>query len=228
MDKSAKSVRKDWLLIQKLIEKNRKVLDIGCGEGELIENLNKNKQSDTKGLEINGEYVRKAISKGLVVIQGDAEKDLYQYDDESFDYVILSQTLQAMYSPKSVLLEMLRIGGKVIVSFPNFGHWKIRLKLLATGRMPITEKLPYSWYETPNIHFFTIKDFQEMCMDSNIFIEKSIGISESGRQFEINEKSLLSNLIVNEAIFLLSKSGIEPIKIKSKTLVSSGSQAIQV
>ena len=133
------SIRKDWELIQTLIENNRKVLDIGCGEGELIKKLIINKNAETRGLELNGALVRKGLSFGLIIIQGDAEKDLDQYSNESFDYAILSQTLQAMYNPKKVLLEMLRISGKVIVSFPNFGHWKIRMKLFTSGKMPITK-----------------------------------------------------------------------------------------
>jgi len=220
------SIRKDWELIQTLIENNRKVLDIGCGEGELINNLEKNKNSDARGIDFNGNLVRNALSQGLCVVQGDAEKDLNQYSDESFDYVILSQTLQAMYNPKKVLLEMLRIGGKVIVSFPNFGHWKIRAKLLLFGRMPITKDLPYSWYETPNIHFFTLKDFQEMCKESKINIEKSIGLTNQNKQFEITNNSYFPNLIVNEAIFLLSKRTFEPIKIKSKQKIFTNPKII--
>ena len=121
-------------------------------------------------LEINPELARKAIAEGLNVTQGNAEKDLDQYSNQSFDYVILSQTLQAMIKPKDMLLELLRIGGKAIVSFPNFGHWKIRLQLLFYGKMPVTKGLPYAWYETPNIHFFTIKDFKDLCEKSNIII----------------------------------------------------------
>ena len=215
MNSAQKSIRKDLELIQTLIENNRKVLDIGCGEGELINKLKINKNADTRGLEVNGEFVRNALSNGLCVVQGNAEHDLDQYNNESFDYVILSQTLQAMYNPKKILLEMLRIGGKVIVSFPNFGYWSIRLKLLTSGRMPVTKNLPYSWYDTPNIHFFTLKDFQEMCLESNIFIEKSIGLSNSGKQFDINV-NLFANLFTYEAIFLLSKKTVEPTKIKSK------------
>ena len=221
------SIRKDWELIQTLIENNRKVLDIGCGEGELISKLEKNKNSDARGIDFNGNLVRNALSQGLCVVQGDAEKDLNQYSDESFDYVILSQTLQAMYNPKKVLLEMLRIGEKVIVSFPNFGHWKIRAKLLLFGRMPITKDLPYSWYETPNIHFFTLKDFQEMCRESNIFIEKSVGLTESGRQFKI-ENALFANLFTKEAIFLLSKRKPEPIKLKTKKFIPSSKMATSI
>ena len=222
-----KSIRKDWELIQTLIEDNKKVLDIGCGAGELINKLEINKNSDARGIEVNGNLVRSALSLGISVVQGDAEKDLYQYSNESFDYVILSQTLQAMYNPRKVLLEMLRIGNKVVVSFPNFGHWKIRTKLLISGRMPVTKDLPYNWYDTPNIHFFTLKDFQKMCEKESIFIEKSIGLTEYGKQFEINH-SLYANLYTNEAIFLLTKKTVEPIKLKTKKLAPSTSRAATI
>ena len=170
--------------------------------------------------------VRNAIGTGLSVVQGNAEKDLSQYCDQSFDYVILSQTLQAMYNPKQVLNELLRIGVKAIVSFPNFGHWRIRAQLLFKGKMPVTHELPYAWYDTPNIHFFTLKDFLEMCRMSNIFIERSIGLTSQGRQFEITSHTLTSNLITNEAIFLLSRKKYEPIKIKTKQKIFSGSAVI--
>ena len=160
--------------------------------------------------------VRIAISDGLSVVQGNAEMDLNQYSKSSFDYVILSQTLQAMMKPKEILEELLRIGSKAIVSFPNFGHWKIRLQLMFKGQMPITEGLPYTWYETPNIHFFTIKDFQKLCNDSKILIEKSIGLSSKGKQFNIYQNTLGVNFFTSEAIFLLSHQNFEPIKIHSK------------
>jgi methionine biosynthesis protein MetW len=220
------SIRKDWNLIESLIDYNSTILDIGCGEGGLVLQLKKNKRADTRGLEIDGNLVRNAISEGISVVQGNAEDDLYQYSDSSFDYVILSQTLQAMYDPKFVLLELLRIGAKAIVSFPNFGHWKVRLQLLFKGKMPVTEGLPYTWYETPNIHFFTLKDFEEMCKISNINIERSIGLTIRGKQFEINNNSPVANLITNEAIFLLSKKTFEPIKIKSKQKALSSSAII--
>jgi len=210
------SLRKDWTLIESLIANNSRVLDIGCGEGGLIYQLQNNIIAKTNGIEVNGDLARKAIASGFNVIQGDAEKDLDQYSNQSFDYVILSQTLQAMIKPKDVLQQLLRIGEKAIVSFPNFGHWKIRMQLLLSGRMPVTKDLPYAWYETPNIHFFTIKDFQDLCDKSNIFIEKGIGLTSSGKQFEINSGISSANLFTSEAIFLLSYKNYDPIKIKSR------------
>ena len=209
------SIRKDWRLIESFINPHSRILDIGCGKGELIEQLEKNIYAKTHGIELNPDLNRKAIAKGLSVVQGNAEKDLSQYANQSFDYVILSQTLQAMVKPKEVLLELLRIGSKAIVSFPNFGHWKIRLQLLLTGKMPVTESLPYAWYDTPNIHFFTIQDFQNLCVDLNIVIEKSIGLSTKGKQFDILPGLSGANLFTHEAIFLLSYRTYEPIKLKS-------------
>ena len=213
---NAISIRKDWKLIESLINKKSKVLDIGCGEGGLIAQLEKNIQAKTNGIEVNAELTRKAIANGFNVVQGNAEEDLFQYSNQSFDYVILSQTLQAMIKPKNVLLELLRIGGKAIVSFPNFGHWRIRLQLLLTGKMPITKGLPYAWYETPNIHFFTIKDFQNLCKASNIIIEKSIALTGKGRQYDISSGISGANLFTSEAIFLLSYQNFQSIKIQSK------------
>ena len=213
---SKNSIRNDWKLIESLIDPKSTVLDIGCGEGGLIKQLETNIQSDTRGLEIEPELARKAIKGGLNVVQGNAEHDLNQYSNQSFDYVILSQTLQAMLKPRDVLNELLRIGAKAIVSFPNFGHWKIRFQLLLRGRSPITEGLPYTWYETPNFHFFTIKDFQDLCRKSNIIIEKSIGLNSNGKQFDLDQKVFSFNLVTSEAIFLLSRQKFEPIKIQSK------------
>ncbi|SVB33112.1 uncharacterized protein METZ01_LOCUS185966 [marine metagenome] len=206
-------------MIESLIDSHSRILDIGCGEGELIEQLENNIYAKTYGIELNPNLARKAITKGFRVVQGNAEKDLSQYANQSFDYVILSQTLQAMVKPKEVLLELLRIGSKAIVSFPNFGHWKIRLQLLLTGKMPVTESLPYAWYDTPNIHFFTIQDFQNLCVDLNIVIEKSIGLSTKGKQFDIPLGISGANLFTHEAIFLLSYRTYEPIKLKSSKKV---------
>jgi|TARA_B100000945_G_scaffold282471_1_gene250892 methionine biosynthesis protein MetW len=209
------SIRKDWKLIETLIQENRKILDIGCGDGKLMEQLENNLNSITHGIELNRELALDAIARGFNVIHGDAENDLSQYSNRSFDYVILSQTLQAMMKPKEILSELLRIGSKAIVSFPNFGHWKIRFQLLISGRMPVTESLPYTWYDTPNIHFFTIKDFLKLCHDMNIVIEKSIGLTSKGKQFDISESISGVNFFTHEAIFLLSYKNFEPIKMKS-------------
>ena len=211
-----KSIRKDWDLIESLINERSRVLDVGCGEGDLIQQLEKNLQANVHGVEKDQELALKGIAKGVNITHGDAERDLFQYANQSFDYVILSQTLQAMIEPKKILTELLRVGSKAIVSFPNFGHWKIRLQLLIMGKMPITEGLPYSWYNTPNIHFFTLKDFENLCKEMNIVIERSIGLTSKGKQFLINNSILPANMITNEAIFLLSYKNFEPIKIKSK------------
>ncbi len=209
------SIRKDWRLIESLVDPYSRVLDIGCGEGALIEQLEKNIYAKTHGIELNSELAQKAIARGFSVVQGNAEKDLQQYANQSFDYVILSQTLQAMVKPKDILIELLRVGSKAIVSFPNFGFWKIRLQLLFSGKMPVTESLPYAWYDTPNIHFFTIHDFQSLCVDLNIVIEKSIGLTTKGKQFDIPLGLSGANLFTHEAIFLLSYRTFEPIKLQS-------------
>ena len=220
------SIRKDWDLIESLIRDNSRVLDIGCGEGDLVQQLKKNISAKVHGIEKNQELALKAIARGLSVTHGDAEKDLSQYSNQSFDYVILSQTLQAMIEPKKILSELLRVGSKAIVSFPNFGHWKIRLQLLLKGKMPITEGLPYSWYDTPNIHFFTLKDFENLCNEMNIVIEKSIGLTSKGKQFSISESLTGVNFFTHEAIFLLSYKNYAPIKIKSSKKVFNKNSVI--
>ena len=220
------SIRKDWSLIETLIEEDRRILDIGCGDAKLMRQLENNIKASTHGIEINRDLALQAISNGFNVVHGNAENDLSQYSNNSFDYVILSQTLQAMIKPKEILSELLRIGSKAIVSFPNFGHWKIRLQLLVSGRMPVTDTLPYTWYETPNIHFFTIKDFLSLCSEMNIVVEKSIGLTSKGRQFNISESKMGVNLFTHEAIFLLSYKKFEPIKIKASRKVFSKNSAI--
>ncbi len=223
---SIKSIRKDWDLIESLISAKSRILDVGCGEGDLIQQFKENLKANVHGIEKSQDLAIKGIAKGLNITHGDAEKDLFQYANQSFDYVILSQTLQAMMDPKKILIELLRVGSKAIVSFPNFGHWKIRLQLLLWGKMPITEGLPYSWYDTPNIHFFTLKDFENLCNEMNIVIEKSIGLTNKGKQFSINSSILPANIITHEAIFLLSYKNFEPIKIKSKNKLFVKNSAI--
>ena len=220
------SIRKDWDLIESLIREKSRILDIGCGEGNLIQQLEKNLEAHVHGIEKSQDMALKGIAKGLNITHGNAEKDLSQYANQSFDYVILSQTLQAMIEPKKILTELLRVGSKAIVSFPNFGHWKIRLQLLLWGKMPITEGLPYTWYDTPNIHFFTLKDFENLCKEMNIVIENSIGLTNKGKQFSINDSLLPANIITHEAIFLLSYKNFEPIKIKSTNKIFAKKSAI--
>jgi len=163
-------MKKEFNIIAKLVEKNAKVLDVGCGDGELMKFINENITNDIRGLEISKSNVQKCIERGLTVIEGDAEKDLRQFPKSSFDYVILSQTLQAFLNPENVIAELLRVGKKAIVTIPNFGYWKVRLHLLFKGTMPITKNLPNEWYNTPNLHMCTIKDFVNYCKKKNIKI----------------------------------------------------------
>ena len=156
-------MKKEFNVISQIIQNNKRVLDIGCGDGTLMQYLKFNQQNDVRGLEPQKNLVQKCIAKGLSVIEGDAEKELVQFPDKSFDYVVLSQTLQAFLSPEDVLKQLLRIGKQTIVSIPNFGYWKVRLHLLFKGTMPITKNLPNEWYNTPNLHMCTIKDFFNFC-----------------------------------------------------------------
>ena len=166
-------MKKEFNIISKLISKNSKVLDVGCGDGELMKYIYENITNDIRGLELSKHNVQKCIEKGLTVIEGDAEKDLKQFPESSFDYVILSQTLQAFLDPENVINELLRVGKKAIVTIPNFGYWKVRIHLLFQGTMPITENLPNEWYDTPNLHMCTIKDFVNYCKKKNIKINSS-------------------------------------------------------
>ena len=172
-------MKKEFKVIADLLPKNSRVLDVGCGDGSLMNFLVKEKNIETRGLELDQNNVQDCLNKGLTVIQGDAETELYQFPKKSFDYVVLSQTLQAFYKPDKVLNELLRIGKSVIVSIPNFGYWKVRTSLLLFGKMPVTKTLPNFWYNTPNLHMCTIKDLFNYCSDNNISIKKVIGVNEN-------------------------------------------------
>jgi len=197
-------MKKEFKVIASLLPNNIRVLDVGCGDGSLMDLLIKEKNIKARGLEINKENVKKCISKGLSVIEGNAETELHQFPDQSFDFAVLSQTLQAFYSPENVLKDLLRIGKSVIVSIPNFGYWKVRISLLVFGSMPITKTLPDTWYNTPNLHLCTIKDLFKFCLEKNINMDKIVGINKK-KTSEIRKSNLeLKNLFSELGIFLLS------------------------
>ena len=198
-------MKEEFKVISKLIDERSRVLDVGCGDGILMEYLSKNKIVDVRGLEISKEKVKKCLSNGLAVVEGNAEYDLKQFPDLSFDFVILSQTLQAFMSPENVIKDLLRVGKKVIVSIPNFGHWKIRLDLLFKGEMPITKNLPYEWYNTPNLHMCTIQDFYNFCNNKGINIFKTISLNGQKTSKITSSNLKFKNLISELGIFLLEK-----------------------
>ena len=198
-------MKEEFKVISELIDEQSRVLDVGCGDGILMEYLLKNKVVDVRGLEISKEKVKKCLSNGLAVVEGDAEYDLKQFPDLSFDYVILSQTLQAFMSPENVIKDLLRVGKKVIVTIPNFGHWKVRLDLLFKGEMPITKNLPYEWYNTPNLHMCTIQDFYNFCNNKGINIFKTISLNGQKTSKITSSNLKFKNLISELGIFLLEK-----------------------
>ena len=198
-------MKEEFKVISKLIDERSRVLDVGCGDGILMEYLSKNKVVDVRGLEISKEKVKKCLSNGLAVVEGNAEYDLKQFPDLSFDYVILSQTLQAFMSPENVIKDLLRVGKKVIVTIPNFGHWKIRVDLLFKGEMPITKNLPYEWYNTPNLHMCTIQDFYNFCNNKGINIFKTISLNGQKTSKITSSNLKFKNLISELGIFLLEK-----------------------
>ena len=196
-------MKQEFKIISDLIEKNTRVLDVGCGDGILMEYLKHDKEIDIRGIEISKDNVQKCLSKGLTVIEGDAEKDLLQFPDSSFDFVILSQTLQAFLNPEIVIKELLRVGKKAIVTIPNFGFWKVRLHLLIKGTMPITKNLPDEWYNTPNLHMCTIKDFYNFCENRKIKLGKS-SVLHNKKISSINKLNLnIKNLSAELGIFLI-------------------------
>ena len=199
------SLRPDHFLIAEMVATGSRVLDVGCGDGALLQLLAEEKAVDARGVEIEREKVNACVARGLSVIQGDADNDLADYPDDAFDYTILSLTIQATHRPRTVLENLLRIGRRAIVSFPNFGHWKCRTALLWNGRMPITENLPESWYETPNAHLCTIRDFADLVKAANAEVEDAFSFNARGKRLGIKQSLWLQNLLGEKAVFLLKR-----------------------
>jgi len=196
--------RTDHILVAEMVAPGSRVLDVGCGEGDLLRLL-ESRGVDGRGIELSREGVNRCVAKGLAVIQGDADTDLSNYPDDSFDYVILSQTLQATRQPRVVLENLLRIGRHAIVSFPNFGYWRMRMQLLVRGQMPRTENLPATWYDTPNIHFCTIKDFVQLCDEINVKMERAVALDSYARPLRLNAPWWFWNMFGEQGVFLLSR-----------------------
>ena len=198
-------MKSEYKIIADIIKENSRVLDVGCDDGSLMEFLKENKHVDIRGIEISKEKVQTCISKGLTVIEGDAEFDLKQFPNNSFDYVVLGQTLQAFINPEIVIKELLRVGNKAIVTIPNFGHWKVRLNLLIRGTMPVTKSLPNEWYNTPNIHMCTIKDFVKFSKTINFKIFKSLALANKNVSNIKSSNLFFKNLFSELGIFLIEK-----------------------
>lgn len=197
-------LRADLQLIADMIEKDTRVLDVGCGDGALLEHLMLAKRVDARGVEISQAGVNACVARGLSVIHGDADKDLKDYPSDAFDYVILSQTIQATVNPKDVMEEMTRIGKNVIVSLPNFGHWRVRLQLALSGRMPVTHALEEPWYSTANIHLCSIKDFISLVHNIGAEVDRAIAVNSKGGARDFIGGDSFANLYAEEAVFLVS------------------------
>ena len=197
-------LRPSLKVIADLVPFGSKVLDIGCGDGELLAWLANEKTIDGRGLELSQAGVNASIARGVAVVQGDADTDLKHYPDKAYDYVILSQTLQTMKNPKEVLENLVRIGHHAIVSVPNFGYWKNRAYLTFFGRMPVTQTLSYQWFDTPNIHFCTLSDFVELCEQMDITIEKRVYVDSAGKTSHFTGRGFLANLFGEEGVFMIN------------------------
>jgi methionine biosynthesis protein MetW len=198
-------IRADLRLVADLVAPGTRALDVGCGDGSLLHYLGQFKEVDGRGLEIRQERVNASVSRGLSVVQGNAETDLKNYPSQAFDYVILSQTLQAIHDPRGVLDELLRIGKHAIVSFTNFGYWRFRLHLAFSGRMPVTDSKAHEWFDTPNIHLCTIRDFVALCDSLGITVERCFSVRRGGQTREVPPSSALANLIGEQAVVLLAR-----------------------
>ncbi|HXP29811.1 MAG TPA: methionine biosynthesis protein MetW [Stellaceae bacterium] len=203
---TSSELRADLRLVASMVEPGSRVLDVGCGDGELLSYLVHHKGVDGRGMELSQSGVNACVRHGLSVIQGDADNDLEAYPSDAFDYAVLSQTLPATRNPRRAIAHLVRIGRRAIVSFPNFGHWRIRLDLMLRGRMPMTKLLAQPWYETPNIHLCTIRDFVGLCAEAGIVVERSVSLDRWGRPFSLNPQGALANLLAEQALFLLSRS----------------------
>lgn len=199
------AARVDLLLVADMVAKGARVLDVGCGDGALLQLLQEERGVDARGIELSQRGVNDCVARGLSVIQGDADADLDSYPDRSFDYVILSQTLQATRAPKKALDNMLRIGAKAIVSFPNFGYWKVRSQLFFKGRMPVTKNLNYAWHDTPNIHFCTIRDFVALADEVGAKIERAVALDAHGKPIGFKAPWAFWNMFGEQGVFLLSR-----------------------
>jgi len=200
---AAGELRQDLRMIADMIEPGSRVLDIGCGDGALLAYLARHKKVDGRGIELSQSGVNACVGHGLSVIQGDADRDLDPYPIGAFDVVVLSQTLQATRQPRKVVEALVRIGRRAIVSFPNFGFWRIRLRLLVNGRMPVSHCLAYPWYETPNIHLCTIRDFVALCDEIGVRVERSVTLDRHGRPYSLDPRGSLANLLAEQGIFVL-------------------------
>ena len=199
--------RKDHLLVTEMVERGSRVLDVGCGDGSLLALLRERRDVDGRGIELSREGVSQSLARGLAVIQGDADTDLADYPDDAFDYVILSETIQATRRPRIVLEHMLRIGRRAIVSFPNFGHWRVRWELGVRGRMPVSDNLPHAWYDTPNIHFCTMRDFVGLCRELGADIEQAHALGASGDPVRFALPWWIWNMFGQQGVFLLRRKG---------------------